>query len=234
MQERFTLPVAQRTICGVLHLPDRQKPPFIIACHGLYSSKDSDKFTEIADRFTRGGLGVVRFDFGGCGESSGDIADTTASGRLRELEAVAGFARSHPDLGDSFGILGSSFGGFLALFYAARHPVRALSVWATPLRLSDIYHTIPEEDLQRLNKAFFTDAADYRLPELLATLHTVQIIHGEQDEVVPVRHAEEMFALTAGPKSLEIIAGADHAIRNTGDRAQAIRSSLAWFSRYLA
>ncbi|MCP4715171.1 MAG: alpha/beta hydrolase, partial [Deltaproteobacteria bacterium] len=123
MSETFTLKSNNQTISGVLHLPPCEKPPVVVTCHGLFSSKNSDKFTGIAERFSREGLAVIRFDFRGCGESAGSIADTTVSGRLQDLKAVMRFAADHPGLGKQVAILGSSLGGVVALLYGAEYPV---------------------------------------------------------------------------------------------------------------
>jgi len=87
MEEKIFLNVADRKICVVPHLPEQRPGGFVITCHGLFSSKDSDKFTGIARRFAAAGLAVIRFDFSGYGESSGHIADTTVTRRLQELAA---------------------------------------------------------------------------------------------------------------------------------------------------
>jgi len=234
MEEPFSLSVENRKICGGLHLPSRINPPFVITCHGLFSSKESDKFISIAKRFTDAGLAVIRFDFGGCGESSGSISDTTVSRRLRELEEVALFAAGHPKLGKNFGILGSSLGGYVSLFYAAGNPVSALSVWATPYDLSEVIKNTPESDLAVLKKEFFNDAEKYNLSSMLGKIRTVQIIQGKLDETVPCRHAEEIFTRVKEPKELEILSEADHSISRSDDRDKAISISLTWFKRHIS
>jgi len=115
-EEHFTLSLQDRTIKGTLHLPGIKRPPFVITCHGLFSSMESDKFTAIAKTFTNAGMAAFRFDFSGCGKSSGKIADTTVSKRIEELKSVVCFAKTHPSLGKKFGIIGSSLGGFVSLF----------------------------------------------------------------------------------------------------------------------
>ncbi len=128
MIETFVLRVDNKSICGVLHLPLLEKPPCVITCHGLFSSKDSDKFLSIARVFTDRGIAVIRFDFSGCGESTGSIADTTVTGRLAELTAVVQFARQHQLPGPRLGLLGSSLGGYLSLLYAAQDTVNQSTI----------------------------------------------------------------------------------------------------------
>jgi hypothetical protein len=234
MSESFRLSVEDRFISGILHLPPAAKPPCVITAHGLFSSKDSDKFISITDSFTRHGLAVIRFDFGGCGESTGSIADTTVSRRLKELTAVVAFARQHPALSNRLGLLGSSLGGYVSLLYAAQdRAVSALSVWATPYALLDLRHNIPEEELLRLKQDFFIDAAHYHLEPVLSALTFVQIIHGKSDAIVPYTHAQQLFRRVSHPKELHLIPEGDHSLTGPGDRKMAIEHSLRWFQACL-
>lgn len=234
MIERFVLSVDSKSICGIIHLPPRAKPPCVITCHGLFSSKDTDKFLSIAEIFTDRGIAVIRFDFGGCGESSGSIADTTVTGRLAELTTVVQFARQHQLLGPRLGLLGSSLGGYLSLLHAAQDKsIRALSVWATPFSLPGLRDSIPAAELSVLKEDFFIDAGRFDLLHLLPALHTVLIIHGSQDEIVPPAHAEKIYHLAGPPKEIESIPGGDHSLTVSEDREQAIQKSFLWFRRYL-
>ena len=232
IQEKFHLQLGDRIIRGVLHLCET-KAPAVVTCHGLFSSMQSEKFLHIAEAFSREGFAVVRFDFSGCGESTGAIADTTVTRRLQELEAVMLHVSGHTRLTGQFGMLGSSLGGYVALLYAARHPVDALSVWATPQELLSLKHAIPPADVQKLKAEFFSDAGRWDLPAEIAALQHVQVIHGKEDEIVPWQHAELINQTLQEPKELLLLPGADHSISQPQQRQLAIRQSLAWFKRHL-
>jgi len=192
----------------------------------------SEKFTALAELLSRSGIAALRFDHGGCGASTGTIADTTVSRRLQELEAVIRFADNHSSLGRSCGLMGSSLGGFIALLFAGRHPFKALSLWATPYDLAIIKDNIPPEDLQRLKPVFFTDAARYSLEK--ACTHTpAQFIHGMHDTLVPVDHAEQLYAKNTALHRLIILPGADHTISNEHHRAKALSECCVWFKQHL-
>jgi pimeloyl-ACP methyl ester carboxylesterase len=232
LQEKFQIQIEDRIIDGVLHLCDT-KAPAVITCHGLFSSKQSDKFLQIAEAFSQEGFAVVRFDFGGCGESTGNIADTTVTRRLQELEAVMDHLSGHAQLSGSYGILGSSLGGYVGLLYAARHPVAALSLWATPCDLFSISKNIPQEDLNKLKPEFFSDARSHNLTAEASGMQSVQVVHGRKDEIVPWSHGELLHQALSEPKALLILQGADHSISQPQQRRQAITHSLAWFKRHL-
>jgi len=227
-EERFKLNLPDRIIHGALHLSNRKNPPYVIACHGLFSTMDSDKFTAIADAFTKAGIATIRFDFSGCGKSSGNISDTTISRRIEELSKVVGFSKNHPALGKKFGILGSSLGGFVSLFFAAEHPVEVLSVWATPYDLAETCENIPENDLKILNQSFFDDALKYKLSSILKKINNLQVIHGKKDLTVPWQHAEKIYNMANHPKKLLFFPEGDHSISTKYDREKAVDESLNW------
>jgi alpha-beta hydrolase superfamily lysophospholipase len=229
----FQLTVDDRILAGALHLPaDRQCAPLVVLCHGLFSSMTSEKFTGLSEMLSRSGIATLRFDFSGCGTSTGDIADTTVSRRLQELEAVVDFAGNHAELGRDWALMGSSLGGFIALLCAARRPCKALSLWATPYDLTTIRANIPPQDLQRLKPEFFADAAGYQLDGIRIDT-PMQIIHGTCDEIVPVSHADRLCPIDNPLCQRIIIPGADHSISNPQHRKKALDACCLWFKKHL-
>lgn len=233
--DTFSVSAGPRRINGRIFLPSRRrKSPFVIACHGLLSNMTGDKFQAIARRFPQHGIGVVLFDFGGCGESSGSLAESTATNRLQDLTSVVNHAKTHPCLLPDMGIMGSSFGGFVSILYASRYPAPPLSLWATPCNLRDIKGNLPSQDLDRLNEpAFFHDAGRYEMEKCLKSLSTVQVIQCAADEIVPASHPEKIYTAVCDPKEFLIIPGADHAITDKRLREQALVSCLNWFRSHL-
>src|SRR2546426_4563519 len=122
-EEKHTVALPGARLALVVHAPPgRRRVPCVIACHGLAASKDSDKYLLLGTELPAAGLALARFDFRGCGESSGREEDTTIASRVEDVEAVLGVLASHPRLDGRVGLLGSSLGGFVALFVAARRP----------------------------------------------------------------------------------------------------------------
>ena len=227
-EELFELNLPDRIIHGALHLPGIKRPPYVITCHGLFSTMESDKFTAIADAFTKAGIAIIRFDFSGCGKSSGNISDTTISRRIEELEKVVDFSKNHPALGKKFGILGSSLGGYVSLFFASENHVDALSVWATPYDLAETCNNIPENDLKILNQSFFDNASKYNLSSILTKIKNLQVIQGKKDLTVPWQHAEKIYNTAKYPKKLVFFPEGDHSISERYDRKKAVNESLNW------
>jgi fermentation-respiration switch protein FrsA (DUF1100 family) len=222
-----------KKIYGILHLPRNPRPPCVICSHGLFSSKDSEKFVEIGETLSDQGIAAIRYDHQGCGESEGDLSATTASSRLKDLESIVDLALHHPLLGDRLGLLGSSMGGFISIFKAAADPrVKALALLATPALLQGGRGVIEEEEV-RLPDSFYDDAKRYDATLAIQGLSNCLFLHGEADELVPLAHAETLYRAARSPKHLEIFPGGDHRFTDPQNRKRAIQMSLEWFQRYL-
>jgi dipeptidyl aminopeptidase/acylaminoacyl peptidase len=221
-------------ISGILHLPEKENPPCVIASHGLLSSKDSEKYIALGRRISRAGMAMLRFDFRGIGESEGGEEDNTISKKIDDLRSAIDFARSCRGLEDRIGLVGSSLGGFLSLKKASTdQEIKAVVIWATPLHVGDLKSKERDEDTPLPPEAFFEDLQKHRLLPLLPKVSNCLVIHGEKDELVPVDQAMEIFLNLNVPKELHIIGGADHRLTDSLHRQRAVELTVEWFKRYL-
>jgi dienelactone hydrolase len=139
MIKNFEISSAYNKIAGITIIPQgrRKKYPCVILSHGLVSSKESSKYALVSDIFAGAGIATCRFDYHGCGESGGDITETTLSIRLENLDVITEYIANHPSIDShNIGILGSSFGGTTCVLKAAKDArIKCVSPWATPYRL---------------------------------------------------------------------------------------------------
>jgi fermentation-respiration switch protein FrsA (DUF1100 family) len=233
---RLTIPTGGGRLAAALHLPEAgQRPwPCVVTAHGLLSSKDSDKYVQIGEVFTQAGIAVCRFDFRGCGESQGNLAETTLAQRVADLRAVVEMMRTHPALSGRVALLGSSLGGYAALFAANRDfKVKAVAAWATPANLDDLAEHPEMVRAQGLGDAFIAELKEGRYLRAPVGTRYCLFVHGEQDELVPADHARRLAETALNPRHLEVIPGADHRFTDATHRQQAVRLSLDWIGRYL-
>jgi len=232
--EKVSFQSEGQKISGILHLPDLEHPPCVIASHGLLSSKDSEKYIALGSRMAEEGMAMLRFDFRGIGESEGVEEDNTISKKLADLSSALEFMSSRSDLGNRTGLVGSSLGGFLSLINASRdQTVGAVVVWATPLHLDDLGSKEQEEDYPLPPEAFFDDLRKHRLLSLLPRVSNCLVIHGEKDELVPVEQALGIFYHLGLPKEIHVIGGADHRLTLPAHRQRAIDLTMDWFKKFL-
>jgi dipeptidyl aminopeptidase/acylaminoacyl peptidase len=223
-----------KRISGILHLPEKINPSCVIASHGLLSSKDSEKYIALGEQISREGISMLRFDFRGIGESEGSEEDNTVSKKIADLSAAIDFIRSYPGLENRIGLIGSSLGGFLSLIKASEDKeIRTIVIWATPLHLDDLGTKKQEEDYPLPPEAFFEDLPKHRLVPLLHKVSNCLVIHGEEDELVPLDQALGIFYNLSVPKEIHVIGGADHRLTDPAHRQRAIQLSVDWFKKYL-
>jgi alpha-beta hydrolase superfamily lysophospholipase len=225
------------TLKGFLHYP-RGSPAraSIITCHGLFSSKESDKFQNLAEVFSQNNYAVLRFDFRGCGQSQGSIEDTTISGRIDDLKAALALVKKEAPLrGLPVGLLGSSMGGYISLFLAAlEKSVKTVVAWATPFSFEGLRQVIEKNSQTPLKEEFYRDANHHDVTAPLSQIKNLLLIHGDKDELVPLDHAQKLYGFAQKPKQLTVVRGADHTFSIPTLRSQAILHSLKWFNRYLS
>ena len=214
--EKFSL--MDGKISAVMHYasPDR----FIICCHGLYSSKDSRKYIEMAEMAGEKNISVIRFDFRGCGESIGDIHDSTLSNRIADLKEVIRYVRAR--FGSAkIALFGSSLGGMVAIAASSTDgEISSLSVLSTPYKI---------DDDMGMGEEFMKDLGKYDILDAVRKSPPILIIHGRNDELVPVEHAEKLYDSAFGDKKI-LFFDADHQF--SVFRKEALTASLNWIERH--
>jgi putative redox protein len=110
----FDFPGAQgHRLSGRLDLPEGTATAYAVLAHCFTCSKNSIASVRIARALAARGIGVLRFDFTGLGQSEGDFSHATFSGDVADLAAAA---RVMEQVGHPPRILvGHSLGGAAAL-----------------------------------------------------------------------------------------------------------------------
>ncbi|HEX8692978.1 MAG TPA: alpha/beta fold hydrolase [Longimicrobium sp.] len=121
-------------LAGTLTLPKerRGRVPVVVTISGS-GQQDRDAtpltlpgyrfFRQVADTLGRRGIGVLRFDDRGHGESEGDLTDVTSADFAADVRAVVAYLRSRPEVDpERIALLGHSEGGVIAPLVAADDP----------------------------------------------------------------------------------------------------------------
>jgi dipeptidyl aminopeptidase/acylaminoacyl peptidase len=232
--EPFEIASTFNKISGLMVLPEGEGTfPCVVLSHGLISSKESSKYVAISERFAKAGIASCRFDYHGCGDSGGNIEETTLSIRLDNLNAIVDYVFHHRSVNpDKIGIIGSSFGGTTALIKSARDErIKCVSLWATP-------HALAKEGNGSIDDIFFkndiyTDFSMYDVLSESGNISCALVIHGEIDETVPCIEGKKIYENLVQPKRLEIIKGGDHVFSDPSHRERVINLALDWFDEYL-
>jgi alpha-beta hydrolase superfamily lysophospholipase len=231
--ERFSVEVEGVQVVGVLHLPASGRVACVVACHGMGACKDSDKYLLLGREFPEAGLALARFDFRGSGESGGLYRNATVASRIADLEAVLAHLKDHEALDGRFGLLGSSLGGFIALWVASRRgSVIPVVTWNTPASLAELADS-RSDDVTAPGAALVAEVRAGHRVEAPGRASHVLVVQGEGDEVVPPAHARTLFERAEEPRELCLLPGADHRLSDPLHRLEAVKRSRDWLTRHL-
>lgn len=224
------------SIQGWLHLPEADRPPFVVGSHGLLSSGDSPKQLSLARACAGQGIAFFRFDHRGCGSSSGLFrSDTSLAARCADLQSAVDLLLQRTDLSDRFGLFGSSFGGTVCLSAAGQASVSALVVNAAPVRSRTLSGAeVTASGPLELDESFYREQLQFDVSEVLPRLGTVLVFHGDEDRVVPVENAHEIYENVGDPKKLRILEGGDHMMSRKSHQIRFVKEAVEWFKAHLA
>jgi pimeloyl-ACP methyl ester carboxylesterase len=107
-------------VAGVVATPDRPTDCLVVLCHGFLSHKNSTTNKTLTRLLNERDIATLRFDFFGHGESHGLFEDITTTIGIAQTTAALeeGLSRGFTHIG----LVGSSFGGLVAILAAAQWP----------------------------------------------------------------------------------------------------------------
>jgi putative redox protein len=236
------------TLSGMFHHPENATiRGAVILCHGMESNKNSEKLVFMGEALASRGMLVLRFDFSYVGESSGKFEDITYSGEVDDLRAAYALVQSRQP--GKIAILGSSMGGSVALLFAAEEPaIAALVTVAAPVHPERFpTRTLTPKQIEqwrnqgftlyhgrRLNVSLLHDLEQIRVLEAAARITCpVLILHGDADEVVPVREGHELNGCLRSSKQLLILHGGDHRLSDPAIMQRAVAEALDWLTKHV-
>ncbi|MDZ7761861.1 MAG: alpha/beta hydrolase [Desulfovermiculus sp.] len=233
-EKAITNPRSQRLSALYLRTEPESRG-WVVVCHGFTGSKEGGSKAEaMAEALAaRSGFSFVLFDFAGNGQSEGRFEDLTLTHQVQDLDAVIDWCQQQEQ--GPVVTMGRSFGGSTVLAQAAQdRRVHAVCTWAAPIHLKNLFSEVllseteddrvilaDENGTVSLKKNFVRDLARHDLLQAAAGLapRPLLIIHGQNDDVVPVSEAEELYTAAAEPKDLHIIPQADHQFSFTAEPA---------------
>ncbi len=222
---------------------------YAIFAHCFTCSKNLTAVRNIARSLTHAGIGVLRFDFTGLGDSDGDFANTNFSTNINDLYAASDFLKENyesPQL-----LIGHSLGGAAVLFASANiKTVKAVVTIGAPFGPGHVSHLfknsiaeIEERGIADVNiggrtfevkKQFLDDIANADIKSILKNLNkALLILHSPQDLIVAIENASKIYVEAYHPKSFISLDGADHLLSKKEDSLYVGNVISTWSSRYL-
>lgn len=194
--------------------------PVVLVAPGIFMHRGCAEHRLLAERLCEI-VDVVTLDVRGHGDSGGAF-----SFGAKEPDDLAEVARGLRERHERVGGLGFSFGGYHTCVAAAEHRVfDAVALVGTPHRLFLLDHNFLTGGLLRSASVMLrrhrrltrlTPLPFARRPtpsRLVSRIAPVPLLvaHGEDDWLVPARHAQVLYERAAAPKELRLIPGGLHA-----------------------
>jgi len=232
---------------GEMYFPDTGPAPYptLCLCHGLPRGKPSSPgdggYPALAARFACCGFLTVIFNFRGAGESEGNF---DMRGWTSDLEAVLDYVY---DMGEvhreRISLVGFSAGAAAAIYVAAQDPrVSSVVSCACPtisrigtdrglaqrmiaefrevgIIKDDDFPPSLEDWMAGFNHVYSVEWVSRLAPR------PILLIHGTDDDIVPVDSSRDLFHSAKEPKELIIIQSAGHQLRLS---ERAMDAALDW------
>jgi putative redox protein len=249
--ERITFPGADgHALAARLELPAAGRPKaWALFAHCFTCSKNVRAAVSITRALSRLGIGVVRFDFTGLGESEGDFGDTNFSSNVEDVVAAGRFMEK--EFGAPSLLVGHSLGGAAVLQAASSlTSVQAVATIGAPAEPAHVLHHVEAsiEEIEvsgeaevtiggrpfRVKKHFLDDLEESSMERTVRELdRALLIFHSPVDEIVGIDNAASLYAMARHPKSFISLDRADHLLGDPADAEYVALVLSAWASRYI-
>lgn len=157
----------------------------VIICHGYESNKEVPRYLKLADHFVSANIAVLRFDFTGHGNSTGELSDFSVEKGVHDICQAVAFATQKGYT--NIALVGLSIGAMCGLLCAAQHDLFSHVALIAPGGPN--------------YEEFVTKVSHYKKP--------VFLIHGTNDRIVPLPQSQEL-ANNLAHVEFEMVLGADH------------------------
>jgi uncharacterized protein len=244
-KETVVLEVDGLPIVGQFVSPDINSAyPMVCLCHGVPAGGTPDPndggYPALTEKICREGYAAYFFNFRGTGESGGNL---DILGWTRDLKSILDYLSEKPSVDKSrLFLCGFSAGAAVSIYVAAHDDrVSGVAVCACPADFFLFMEAGPQSVLERFRKIGAIEDPSFP-PSIEEWFHgfnevtpinhvdkisprALLIVHGDNDETVPLSHARKLMGKAGEPKKLVIIAGAGHRLRRD-DRA--VAAVLEW------
>ncbi|HEY5821342.1 MAG TPA: alpha/beta hydrolase [Propionibacteriaceae bacterium] len=250
MAERVWFPsISGPRLAGLIDHPEGTTRGWGVFSHGFTLGKDSPAASRICKQLAIEGIGMLRFDNLGLGDSEGDWGDGSFSHKVSDTVQAVRFMNESGR--DARLLVGHSFGG--AAVIAAAHQldsVRAVASICAPYEPGHVEHNydalvdriLAEGEAPflaggkalTLRRHFIEDVRAVDLHEEIRTLHrALLVMHSPTDNTVGIVNASKIFRAARHPRSFVSLEGADHLLTGRNQAKRAARIVSAWADPYL-
>lgn len=233
-----------------LDLPRHGEPrAFAIVSHCFTCTKETLTTFRVSRGLAQHGIGTLRFDFTGLGDSEGDFSDSNFTTMVEDVLATENWLQQHYRPATT--LIGHSMGGTAALLASRQlDSCRSVVTLASPSEPAHVLHhfggildKLEANQEARINVAgvdypvkpqFVHDVRSYSMASLLPGYHKpVLAVRAGQDALVGHRDADEILAYTQGDTRLLDLPSADHLFSNREDMNKIVKDLDNWVDEHI-
>jgi pimeloyl-ACP methyl ester carboxylesterase len=191
----------------------------VVLGHGVTGNKDRPFVVALAEGLAAAGIPALRFSFSGNGTSGGKFVDSNISKEVADLGAVLDAVKGH-----EIAYVGHSMGGAVGVLRASVDP---RIKWL--VSLAGMVHTkafaqrefgmvkpgegcMWDEPTCPLSQSYMDDLT--KIDSLVDKAPLIKVpwllVHGSDDDVVPIQDSHDILARANWPKELIEIKGSNH------------------------
>jgi alpha-beta hydrolase superfamily lysophospholipase len=238
------------SLAGIIDRSDGDPRGWGVFSHGFTLGKDSPAAARICKQLAQDGIGMLRFDALGLGDSEGDWGDGSFTVKVNDVVRACEFMAEQGTPADI--LVGHSFGGAAVIAAARQAPgVRAVATVGAPVDPSHAeqhYDAVVDRVLSEgsaewmaggrtltLRRAFVEDVRAAALHDKIRGLRMpLLILHSPTDNTVGIENASEIFRTARHPRSFVSLEGSEHLLTGPGQARRAARIIGAWADAYLS
>ena len=205
------------------------KSPYVIFLHGLMSDMNGTKAIAIGKHLSENGIGYIRFDCRGHGQSEGNFSEFGIGDWADDASLIINELTKEPVI-----LVGSSMGGWSMLLNAIRYPKKVhglIGIAPAPDFTENILNNFNDKEILQLSTKGYVDIpseygdSPYIISKKLINsgkenllLNSkikincpVHLLHGGQDADVPIETSLKiMEQIESGDVKLTIVKSANH------------------------
>lgn len=239
-----------KELVGILHLPEKEKPPLVVICHGFDGSKTRKNSVELCRALQKEGIAAFRFDFEGCGDSEGNFEEMTLKKEASDLDAALRTVLKEGDFNSkNIALIGHSLGAVVitSALKNFKFLVKTLVFWGPAFNQKELFRLwFTEKEIQdwqkngylikedtKIGKDYFRENRKKDWSFLLSEISLpILVIHGEKDEDVPLKFSQQLLKKYKNIK-LEVLSGADHKLADFLVRSKLVEMTCEWLKEHL-
>jgi len=230
-------------VCGILEHETFDE--IVIMVHGYSSHKNTIGLVRAVEILKKLNISSLRIDLDNRGESDLELGKAAVSDYVKNLEKAIEYVKSKGY--DKIDLVGTSNGGMVCMAAALKHKINKIFLRAPSSNYPGqrdfnagqdyvnkwkengvVERTTKEGDKYNMYFDFYEDSKNYIMKDQVKDITCpVQIIHGDQDDDVPLEHSKELKFPNG---KLHVIKGASHNLSVDGDYSEGWKVFEEFFS----